>query len=74
MVASGSASAAINGRSDMRKCNACTSSFSLFSAELLKDNGCAEGFWMGNLKHKNVAGERRAAGRAARARAAARAR
>ena len=44
-VLAGPASAAINGRSDMRKCNACTSSFSLFSAELLKDNGSKANFF-----------------------------
>ena len=27
---------------------------------MLSAHGCTEGFWMGNLKHKNVAGERRA--------------
>ena len=25
--------------------------------QLLKDNGCAEGFWMGNLKHKDSRGQ-----------------
>ena len=25
--------------------------------QLLKDNGCAEGFWMGNLKHKDSKGQ-----------------